>query len=87
MYYPVLKCFMAIFTAECIIKIMALQNQYFRSGWNIFDMIIVIISYVDLALSDNTNGSRGLSVIRSMRLVSRSVIAELKDNKTENCYT
>ncbi|ODM93572.1 Sodium channel protein 60E [Orchesella cincta] len=61
--------FMAIFTLECIIKIMALQKVYFQTGWNIFDMIIVLISYVDLASVSQNTGTRGLSVIRSMRLL------------------
>ncbi|CAL8088469.1 unnamed protein product [Orchesella dallaii] len=60
--------FMAIFTLECVIKISALQKQYFQTGWNMFDMIIVLISYIDLASVSQNSGTRGLSVIRSMRL-------------------
>lgn len=64
---------MAVFTAEFILKLLALQREYFQIGWNIFDMLIVLISYLDLAVADSNNGSRGLSVLRSMRLVSQAV--------------
>lgn len=60
---------MAVFSSECILKLMALQKGYFQSGWNIFDMVIVVVSYLDLAVADTGGSSRGLSVIRSMRLV------------------
>jgi len=63
--------FMAVFTAECVIKIMALQKEYFQSGWNVFDFIIVLISYIDLASTSSGGGTRGFSVIRSMRLVGQ----------------
>jgi hypothetical protein len=34
--------FSAIFTVECVIKILGLGKHYFKDGWNIFDFIIVI---------------------------------------------
>ncbi|ODN03643.1 Sodium channel protein 60E [Orchesella cincta] len=65
--------FMAIFTAEAIIKILALQSEYFGSGWNIFDFVIVGLSYLDFCLdyfkSGGSAGGNGLSVIRSFRLL------------------
>lgn len=36
--------FIAIFTAECMLKMFALRYHYFREPWNIFDFIIVILS-------------------------------------------
>ena len=36
--------FIAIFTAECMLKIFALRIHYFREPWNVFDFIVVILS-------------------------------------------
>lgn len=38
--------FVAVFTTECLIKIFALRQYYFTSGWNLFDCVIVVISIV-----------------------------------------
>uniref|UniRef100_A0A8C3T8K5 Sodium channel protein n=1 Tax=Chelydra serpentina TaxID=8475 RepID=A0A8C3T8K5_CHESE len=38
--------FVAIFTAECIMKLLALRHYYFTNGWNIFDLSVVIVSIV-----------------------------------------
>lgn len=41
--------FTAVFTIEVFIKIVALSMKgYFSQGWNVFDFIIVVISYVTL---------------------------------------
>lgn len=58
---------MIIFTVEAFVKMLALQADYFRSGWNIFDLIIVTISYVEILLQTITIS---FSVIRGMRLVN-----------------
>ncbi|XP_050797475.1 sodium channel protein type 5 subunit alpha-like isoform X1 [Gopherus flavomarginatus] len=44
--------FVAIFTAECGIKMLALRHYYFTNGWNIFDFVVVILSIVGTVLSD-----------------------------------
>lgn len=36
--------FVAVFTGECVIKILALRHYFFTSGWNIFDLVVVILS-------------------------------------------
>lgn len=61
-----LQVFTSIFTFECCLKIMALSKDFFNCGWNVFDLIIVSASLLDLIfeLVD------GLSVIRGLRLVS-----------------
>ncbi|XP_063272573.1 sodium channel protein type 5 subunit alpha isoform X5 [Prinia subflava] len=41
--------FVAIFTGECIFKMLALRHYYFTNGWNIFDFVVVILSIVDFA--------------------------------------
>ncbi|KAM8843860.1 sodium channel protein type 4 subunit alpha B isoform 2-T4 [Spinachia spinachia] len=58
--------FTGIFTAEMILKLLAMDPYYyFQVGWNIFDSIIVTMSLVELGLAD----VQGLSVLRSFRLM------------------
>ncbi|KAM7380578.1 hypothetical protein PAMP_003865 [Pampus punctatissimus] len=58
--------FTGIFTAEMVLKIIALDPYYyFQEGWNIFDGIIVSLSLMELCLS--SVGS--MSVLRSFRLL------------------
>lgn len=63
------QVFTSIFTFECIVKLMALSKDFFLCGWNIFDMIIVSASLVDIIfeLVD------GLSVLRGLRLVIKKL--------------
>ncbi|CAK6954122.1 sodium channel%2C voltage-gated, type I-like, alpha [Scomber scombrus] len=76
-YYPMSKyfsnvlsvgnvVFTGIFTAEMVLKIIALDPYYyFQEGWNIFDGIIVSLSLMELGLSN----LGGMSVLRSFRLL------------------
>ncbi|XP_066905494.1 sodium channel protein 60E [Halyomorpha halys] len=59
------KVFTSIFTLECTMKLLALSKEFFNCGWNIFDLIIVSVSLLDLSfeLVD------GLSVLRCLRLL------------------
>ncbi|XP_066487470.1 sodium channel protein type 5 subunit alpha-like isoform X4 [Tiliqua scincoides] len=50
--YKINLVFVAIFTAECIFKMLALRHYYFTNGWNIFDFVVVILSIVGSVLSD-----------------------------------
>lgn len=59
------KVFTTFFTCEAVLKLIACSKEYFQSGWNIFDLIIVIASLVDLSV-ENING---ISVLRGMRLM------------------
>ncbi|OXB70262.1 UNVERIFIED_CONTAM: hypothetical protein H355_012312, partial [Colinus virginianus] len=43
--------FVAIFTTECIMKLVALRQYYFSNAWNIFDIVVVIMSLAALLLS------------------------------------
>lgn len=61
-----LQVFTGIFTAEMVLKIIAMDPYYyFQEGWNIFDGIIVSLSLMELGLAN----VEGLSVLRSFRLV------------------
>uniref|UniRef100_A0A6I8P664 Sodium channel protein n=1 Tax=Ornithorhynchus anatinus TaxID=9258 RepID=A0A6I8P664_ORNAN len=43
--------FVAIFTAECVVKMVALRHYFFTNGWNVFDLIVVVLSIGSLVLS------------------------------------
>ncbi|CAF5016853.1 unnamed protein product, partial [Rotaria sp. Silwood1] len=45
-------CFVAIFTIECIMKLIALNFKYFTIPWNIFDFVIVIASILGQTLGE-----------------------------------
>ena len=50
---------------EAFLKILALTpNKYFSKKWNLFDIVVVILSLLDLILDPN-----GFSALRSFRLV------------------
>ena len=40
--------FIAIFTLECVMKLVALNWRYFKIPWNIFDISIVVLSLMGL---------------------------------------
>ncbi len=51
---------LAVFTAELIMKMLALRSGFVRDPWNIFDFVVVAIAFVPAAGS--------LTVLRSMRV-------------------
>ena len=59
------KVFTTFFTTEAVLKLLGMSKEYFQSGWNVFDLVIVLASLVDL-FAENLNG---VSVLRGMRLV------------------
>ncbi|OWK58502.1 Sodium channel protein type 5 subunit alpha [Lonchura striata] len=60
--------FVAVFTAECVIKILALRHYYFGSGWNVFDFSVVILSIVSLGVSEVFKSFFSPTVLRTLRL-------------------
>ena len=52
---------LAIFVIELVLKLFAHRLAFFRSGWNIFDFLIVGVSLVP--------SGQGLSVLRAMRIL------------------
>ncbi|XP_055941940.1 sodium channel protein 60E-like [Argiope bruennichi] len=57
--------FTVIFCLEAVVKVVALGREYFRSNWNLFDLVVVVVSLADLSFE--TVG--GLSVLRTFRLL------------------
>ena len=70
--YIIDKCeiiFTAVFVLECILKIISQgffkgKHAYLRSGWNVMDFVLVLISLVGIV-----PGVPNLSVIRSIRVL------------------
>uniref|UniRef100_A0A6Q2ZBT3 Sodium channel protein n=1 Tax=Esox lucius TaxID=8010 RepID=A0A6Q2ZBT3_ESOLU len=44
--------FIVAFTTEFVLKLFALRHYYFTIGWNIFDVVVVILSIVGMFLAD-----------------------------------
>jgi hypothetical protein len=51
--------FSALFLTEAFIKIVGHGKAYFKEGWNIFDLIIVIASIIGIILDFSTNIETG----------------------------
>ena len=57
-----------VFTLELLIKFYAYRFSFFRSGWNIFDLLIVGIAWVPA--SGSLAVLRTLRILRVLRLLS-----------------
>lgn len=66
------------FLVEIIIRLLAERRlrDFFKSGWNIFDFVIVVASLIPMAHSQTILIARLLRVFRVMRLVS--MVPELR---------
>ncbi len=65
---------LVIFTIEIALKLFAFGPRFFRSGWNVFDFVIVAISLVPAAHIFSV--LRALRILRALRLLS--VIPQLR---------
>lgn len=58
--------FIVIFTGEFLLKLFALRHYYFTNGWNIFDVVVVILSivgkYWELLLSVDVYNNEFISI-------------------------
>ena len=57
-----------VFTLELLIKFYAYRLNFFRSGWNIFDLLIVVVAWVPA--SGPFAVLRALRILRVLRLLS-----------------
>lgn len=64
------KLCLSIFVIELVLKLYAFGFRFFRSGWNIFDLIVVVIALVPA--SGPVAVLRALRVLRVFRVVSVS---------------
>lgn len=74
--------FAAVFNIEMILKVIGLGNMYFKEGWNIFDMTIVILTDIGLlvkllklgeAFATAATVIRGFRIMRIFKLIRSSV--------------
>ena len=40
--------FIAIFTGECVLKLIGLRHYYFKQPWNVFDFVVVVMSILGM---------------------------------------
>lgn len=62
------RSFLIVFTVEIALKLYAYRGHFFRSGWNVFDFLIVGISWVPA--SGALSVMRAFRVLRVLRLLS-----------------
>ena len=74
--------FMVAFSVECVLKIIGLQwKDYKADNFNLFDLVIVISSIIELALSDSSAGV--ISALRAFRLFR--LVKLIKSNYALSC--
>lgn len=66
--YWVDKFILVVFTVELLLKFYAYRLQFFRSGWHVFDLVIVVIAW--LPASGPLAILRALRILRILRLLS-----------------
>lgn len=59
--------FTGIFTIELVVKVLAFGSNFFRDSLNIFDLLIVIISLLEVGLKGG--GSSSTSILRMLRML------------------
>lgn len=64
--------FAFVFNVEMVLKLIGLGSQYFYSGWNVFDCIVVIGTDIGIILNFTTSGSSistATTVVRAFRIM------------------
>jgi voltage-gated sodium channel len=74
-YLPVIdKVCLMVFIAELGLRVFADRDQFFKNGWNLFDMVVIGLS--SIASIGNLTVLRGFRVIRVLHLISEFPILE-----------
>lgn len=60
--------FVALFTLEIVLKLYAWRFSFWKSGWNVFDFLIVAVTLVPFF--GNLSVLRALRILRVLRLIS-----------------
>ena len=79
--------FVGIFGAEVILKLIGLRQHYFTVPWNVFDLVVVVVSVVASALSDLISHFVQPTIFRIVRLfrVTR-VLRLIREAKVIHTY-
>lgn len=59
--------FLSIYTCEFLLKFYADRSAYWKSAYNIFDFIILALSYIQILLDQLNVGDNILNVLRLLR--------------------
>ena len=59
---------LAVFVVEIALKLVVYRHNFFRSGWNVFDFLVVAITL--LPTGEGLSVLRALRILRALRLVS-----------------
>lgn len=62
---------LGIFTIEILARLIAADNlkSFFKSGWNVFDLILVAIGYIPASIVPNASALLALRVLRVFRVL------------------
>lgn len=65
------SCILGIFTIEIILRYIAAgsNKEFFSSGWNIFDLSLVLIGYIPETLFANASAMTAIRVLRVFRVL------------------
>lgn len=65
------KIILGIFTFEILIRFIAADSikEFFKSGWNIFDLTLVLIGYIPETMFSNASAMMALRVVRVFRVL------------------
>ena len=79
--------FVGVFGAEVILKLIGLRQHYFTVPWNVFDLVVVVVSVVASALSDLISHFVQPTIFRIVRLfrVTR-VLRLIREAKVYKLY-
>ena len=65
------KVILIIFTVEVVLRFIAAGSlkEFFTSGWNVFDLVLVIIGWIPPSISSNGSTIMALRVLRVFRVL------------------
>ena len=66
--YALDRAALAVFVVEIALKLVVYRHNFFRSGWNVFDFLVVAITL--LPTGEGLSVLRSLRILRALRLVS-----------------
>jgi voltage-gated sodium channel len=59
---------LAVFVVEIALKLVVYRHNFFRSGWNVFDFVVVAVTLVPAG--EGVSVLRALRILRALRLIS-----------------
>lgn len=75
------QAFTGVFITEALIKLSSQGRNYFKSRWNIFDLLVVLLGIFDFTLSADS----AVTVLRAFKIVSVKLIAVIAVSIVYGC--